>query len=252
LKVFFIGNGNVAQHLANAITIAGHDVIGHYARSKKDIPQLSKYYSHYDTISGQADIYLICVSDDAIKTVCEHLPSTIKEEKIVAHTSGAKSLDETLEQVARKGVFYPLQTFTAGREMDYKEIPFCIHGKNDQTIETLTELAATISKTVVLLDDEQRKQVHLSAVLINNFVNHLIDRSEQLLESNDIDPTILQPLLIETINKQADIGSHEAQTGPARRGDDKTIQAHLEMLTRKSDKKLYKAISKSITKNYKK
>jgi len=226
LNVFFIGNGNVAQHLATAITATEHSVIGHYARSEKSFPSLSTHYKQYNDIPSDADIYIICVSDDAIEEVCNSLPSSIKSQRIIVHTSGAKSIKSTLPNVSYPGVFYPLQTFTAGRGMAYDQIP--------------------------QVDDHKRKQVHLSAVMINNFVNHLIARSEQLLASEDIDPSILQPLLIETIEKQADIGSDDAQTGPARRGDQETIKAHLELLHKKSDKKMYKAISKSITKNYNK
>jgi len=252
LNVFFIGNGNVAQHLATAITATEHSVIGHYARSEKSFPSLSTHYKQYNDIPSDADIYIICVSDDAIEEVCNSLPSSIKSQRIIVHTSGAKSIKSTLPNVSYPGVFYPLQTFTAGRGMAYDQIPLCINALEDDTMSNLRQLAESISNTVVQVDDHKRKQVHLSAVMINNFVNHLIARSEQLLASEDIDPSILQPLLIETIEKQADIGSDDAQTGPARRGDQETIKAHLELLHKKSDKKMYKAISKSITKNYNK
>ena len=136
--------------------------------------------------------------------------------------------------------------------MTYNSIPFCINGTNKKTIKKLTELASAISESVQTVDDNQRKKIHLSAVIINNFINHLIYASEDLLECENIDPNILQPLLLETIKKQKSLGPFDAQTGPARRLDVETLSSHLDLLRNHKDyKAIYMSISKSIQKTYK-
>ena len=233
-------------------------ILGIYARNVTEGQSIAKkaktkYFDQLKSIPQDADIYLICVSDDAIKIVVDALPNSIKKTKIVAHTSGSKSIDDTLLNCKNAGVFYPLQTFTKGKRMFYKEIPFCINARNKSTLNTLTNLGQKISTSVQTINDKQRKSIHLSAVMINNFVNHLIFSAQDLLDKKDIDSNILQPLLQETIKKQKSLGAYKAQTGPARRLDTKTMKAHLDMLkTNKEYKAIYKAISKSIQLTYNK
>ncbi|MEM9548209.1 MAG: DUF2520 domain-containing protein [Bacteroidota bacterium] len=257
MSVFIIGSGNIAYHLTLALNRKRIEIKGLFSRNEKEGNAIAKkakipFYNSYTSIPHSADIYLICVSDDAIQIVADQLPSALKESKIIAHTSGSKSIEETLVECKNGGVFYPLQTFTKGKRMSYHSIPFCINGNNKKTEKTLFALGETISNSVHFIDDKQRKSIHLSAVIINNFVNHLIMISEDLLHEKDIDPNILQPLLDETIKKQKKLGAVAAQTGPARRQDSKTITVHLELLTAyKEYTSIYKAISKSIGKSYK-
>ncbi len=257
LNIFIIGSGNIAYHLTKALKKNNVGLAGVYSRNKKEgqaIARMSKsaWHQKLKNIPTDADIYLVCVSDDAIQSIIESMPKSVRKSKIIAHTSGSKSMSETLNSCKNGGVFYPLQTFTKGNKMTYRSIPFCINGKNKKTINKLLKLAAAISDTVHQIDDNQRKNIHLSAVIINNFVNHLIMVSEDLLKSQDIDADILQPLLQETIKKQKMLGAFEAQTGPARRLDAKTLAAHLDLLKQNNEySEIYKSISKSIQKTYK-
>ncbi|MDF1696368.1 MAG: DUF2520 domain-containing protein [Saprospiraceae bacterium] len=258
MSIFIIGSGNVAWHLCAALRKSNVKIAGIYSRDQQKGEQIAQkfnteWYVQLNLIPKNASIYLLCVSDDAIKPVSESLPKSILKSKIVAHTSGSKSMEDTLIDCKNGGVFYPLQTFTKGKKMEYKNIPFCINGKNKKTIKKLMEVANTISTSVQVISDEQRKNIHLSAVLINNFVNHLIYVSGELLHQNEIDPEILQPLLLETIQKQQHLGAFQAQTGPARRMDADTMSAHLDLLKRNKEMKtIYMAISKSIQKTYNK
>ena len=256
MNIFIIGSGNIAHHLVKAFKKNNVELVGIHSRNKKEgqaIARWSKstWYEKPKNIPSNADIYLVCVSDDAIRAVIEQIPKSIRKSKIIAHTSGSKSMDETLKTCKNGGVFYPLQTFTKGNKMTYKSIPFCINGKNKKTFNSLSKLGKTISKTVHQIDDSQRKSIHLSAVIINNFVNHLIMVSEDLLKSKDIDSDILQPLLQETIEKQKMLGAFDAQTGPARRLDSKTLATHLDLLKHNDEYlEIYKSISESIQKTY--
>lgn len=258
MNTFIIGSGNIASHMVEAFKEYNLDLAGVYSRNKIDGQEIASaggvpWFDRLKTIPKDADVYLICVSDDAILDVVEQLPKSIRKSKIIAHTSGSRSISETLRSCTNGGIFYPLQTFTKGKKMSYDEIPFCINGSNSKTIKSLTSLAQTISNSVQTISDDQRQNIHLSAVIINNFINHLIYISEELLERKNVDPAILQPLLLETINKQKTLGTFEAQTGPARRLDAQTLAMHLDLLKRnKAYKPIYTVISKSIQKTYKK
>lgn len=257
LSIFIIGSGNIASHMSKMFK--KHDIVlsGICSRNAVEGNLIAKqadtqWFGQLKKIPKDSDIYLICVSDDAIKTVVEQLPKSIKKSKIIAHTSGSKSIDETLVMCKNAGVFYPLQTFTKGKKIEYKTVPFCINGKNEKTLRALMDLGKIISESVQYITDEQRKQIHLSAVMINNFVNHLIYTAEDLLATENVDPRILQPLLTETIRKQKVLGAYEAQTGPARRKDTETLKIHLDMLKDfRAYKAIYIALSRSIQKTYK-
>jgi predicted short-subunit dehydrogenase-like oxidoreductase (DUF2520 family) len=256
LKVFIIGSGNVAYHMVRAIWKTDSEIVGLYSRNDRDARACVRgekvdLFDDLSAIPTSADLYLICVNDDSISEIVSSLSSDIKESKIVAHTSGSQSID-VLENVESAGVFYPVQTFTKGRKMTYEDIPFCISSNNDNVETQLSALADKISGNVNIISDDQRKKIHLSAVMMNNFVNHLIYKSEEFLEKNELPIELIQPLLKQTIAKHAKLGSLEAQTGPAVRNDESTINAHIDMLTSDLDKELYKAISSSITETHKK
>lgn len=258
LKIFILGSGNISFHLTKAFVKNKITISGLYSRNEiegKKIAKIAKttFYPQIEKVPVSADVYLICVSDDAIIKVSDRLPKSIRKSKIVAHTSGSKSIKEALSNCKNGGVFYPLQTFTKGKRMSYRKIPICVNGKNITITKQLTQLGQQISKSVQTISDQERKKIHLSAVIINNFVNHLIFAAEDLLEQENINKAILQPLLEETLKKQKSLGAFAAQTGPARRADNKTMNTHLELLKKdKPLKEIYECISKSIQKKYEK
>lgn len=254
VKVFIIGAGNVAYHMVRAIWKTDHEVVGLFSRKEREAKSCVRgekvdLFHDLAKIPDTADVYLLCVNDDAIPEVSRNLPEIIRTSKIVAHTSGSQPI-EALENVDHRGIFYPVQTFTKGRKMQYSGIPICINASESKTEEQLINLGENLSGEVVTITDEDRKQIHLSAVMVNNFVNHLIYKAEDLLENHGLPTDILQPLLQQTIAKLNKIGSHDAQTGPAVRNDKQTIARHLDLLTNEMDKNLYQAISNSITETY--
>ncbi len=210
-----------------------------------------KAKSHDDikTLPGTSDVYLVCVSDDAIKQVVDSLPKQIRKHKIIAHTSGNANINKVLIKAKNRGVLYPVQTFSKGMKMKYSDIPFCINGNSKLVITCLTAIGASISTLTYLIDENQRRHIHLAAVLTNNFVNHILNSAQVILERENIDSEILLPLLKETVRKMTIVGSHKAQTGPARRKDNETINDHLKLLN-KSDAKLYQLISDRIFNKY--
>ena len=229
IKVVILGSGNVAQHLIevmkNAPTI---DLVQVFARNPNQLNQLlpsSKIVSDYQKIAA-ADVYIISVSDNAITEVSGKLPF---ENRLVVHTSGSSDLS-VLDNKNRKGVFYPLQTFTKGKDIDFTPIPICLEAENEADYELLEKLGNCISQKVVHISSEQRKSLHVAAVFVSNFVNHMYVIGCEICATNNVPFEVLQPLIQEVANKINFLSPKEAQTGPALRNDTKTIEKHIEFL----------------------
>ena len=150
----------------------------------------------------------------------------------------------------RRGAFYPLQTFTKEKELDFSNIPICIEAENQKDVSILSELAGYISKNVKEVSSTQRKSLHLAAVFANNFTNHLYQAAYDICDESNLSFDLIKPLIIETADKIRTLSPFEAQTGPARRNDTVTISDHIEMLANPNRKEIYSQLSKSIQKNY--
>jgi predicted short-subunit dehydrogenase-like oxidoreductase (DUF2520 family) len=250
-KVSIIGSGNVAQHLIQAFQLNSQiELIQVFARNKETITHLldsDKITSDYNHLLP-ADLYIVSVSDDSIAEVSSQLPF---ENQLVAHTSGTFSL-ESLDDKNRKGVFYPLQTFSKNKAVDFKTIPLCLEAENKTDLQLLKTIAHWISDSVYEISSEQRKALHVGAVFVNNFVNHLYQIGNEICEKNQIPFDILKPLIQETANKIVTLSPKEAQTGPAKRNDLKTIKAHEQFLTDENQATIYKLLTQSIQNNGKK
>jgi predicted short-subunit dehydrogenase-like oxidoreductase (DUF2520 family) len=160
-----------------------------------------------------------------------------------------------LEAIAsnnRKGVFYPLQTFTKNNAVDFKIIPICIESQNASDYQLLQNVAQAISDSVFAINSEQRKALHLAAVFVNNFTNHLYKIGNDICIENNVPFEILKPLIQETAEKITQLSPNEAQTGPAIRNDIETINAHLSFLSDENQKNIYNILTQSIQNNGKK
>jgi predicted short-subunit dehydrogenase-like oxidoreductase (DUF2520 family) len=248
LKVVVIGSGNVAHHLIEAFAkSATIEVIQVFARQKESVIPLfdsTKITSTYTDLV-EADLYIIAVSDNAIAAVSSNLPF---ENRLVVHTSGTVSID-SLDSKNRKGIFYPLQTFTKNKAVDFKLIPICLESENENDFALLKNVAESISDAVFKIDSQQRKALHVSAVFVNNFVNHLYQIGNEICLENNVPFEILKPLLLETANKVMTLSPEAAQTGPAKRNDSKTIEAHLDFLSNENQATIYKILTQSIQNN---
>ncbi|MES2864485.1 MAG: DUF2520 domain-containing protein, partial [Bacteroidota bacterium] len=242
IKVILLGSGNVATHLFQAFSKASEvDVIQVFSRTiSKDFPE-SIQTSNFNQILD-ADVYIICVSDNAIATVSNQLQF---ENRLVVHTSGSTDFD-VLDAKNKRGVFYPLQTFSKNKEVDFSEIPICLETENTTDYAALEKLAKSISNSVHTIDGKQRKALHVSAVFVCNFTNHLYQIGNEICIENNIPFHILQPLIEETAQKIKTLSPQEAQTGPALRNDTKTIEKHTDFLTDSTQKEIYKILTKSI------
>ena len=230
-SIAIIGVGRVANHLATTFYDAGLEISAVYGRKPELAQALAKKVEArvITDVSKpiRADLILLVVSDDAIHGVGEQLSKSNKG--IVAHVSGAVPMSE-LPADLRRGVFYPLQSFSIGKKIIWANVPFCIEAENKEDLNALVDLAERISDRVHVLSSEQRKILHLAAIFANNFANLMFEFSEELLDDAGIDREIMHPLILETANKILMQRASESQTGPASRGDIDTIRMHREIL----------------------
>jgi predicted short-subunit dehydrogenase-like oxidoreductase (DUF2520 family) len=251
IQVVIIGSGNVAQHLITAFQKAdGINLVQVFARKKESLSQLLNSQLIIDDYTNilEADIYIIAVSDNSITEVSSQLP--IKN-KLVVHTSGSIAMDE-LNSKNRKGVFYPLQTFSKSKEINFNEIPICLETEIEKDYQILEKVATSISDKIYKINSNQRKAIHVSAVFVCNFVNHLYQIGNEICIENDIPFDIMKPLIEETASKIKTLSPNDAQTGPAKRSDSQTINTHLNFLNNENQKEIYKLLTKSIIDNGKK
>lgn len=245
IKISVIGTGNVAQHLISALLLVTDiELVQVFARNQNSIVHLvdfEKIILNFEELKP-ADLFIIAVSDDAIQEVSAQMP--IKN-SLVVHTSGSIPID-VLNDNNRKGVFYPLQTFTKNKPVNFREIPICIESENATDFQLLEKMGKLISDKVYAINSEQRKSLHVSAVFVCNFVNYLYQIGNEICDENKLDFDILKPLILETANKVMTISPKQAQTGPAKRNDQKTINAHLEFISDENQKNIYKIITQSI------
>ena len=248
MQIVLIGSGNVAFHLAKAFTEAQIPVSQIFGRNTTELQKISEQFSipfSTETLVD-ADLYIISVSDSSIAEVS----SLIKNKNaLVTHTSGSVSR-EALNGNYRKSVFYPLQTFSKSKNLDYSKIPFFIDAENENDEEILKNLASKISKNVMLANDEKRKYIHLTAVFACNFVNHLFARAKEISDSQGIPFDYFLPLIDETTQKIHELEPKLAQTGPAIRNDEKVLKLHESLLTDEEKLKIYKTLNESIKKMY--
>ncbi len=244
IKIVLLGAGNVAHHLYKAIqqhpTL---DIIQCYNRKgiALDPGDAIAVTSQLHEIL-EADIYLLCISDTAITEVSQKLPF---KNKLVVHIAGGVSMDAIASDQCA-GVWYPLQTFSLGKKIDFSTVPICIEARSKKDLELLFQIASALSTKIYTLTSEQRSALHVAAVFVNNFTNHLYTIGNEICDAHQLPFEILYPLIQETAEKIVTLPPKQAQTGPAIRNDHKTITKHLQDLYQPMHQKLYTILTNTI------
>lgn len=234
MKIDIIGRGNVATHLYNALSNVSDVMIVDPHR-----PNCSRV---------DCNLCIICVSDNVIEKIASQLAD---HNAIIVHTSGSIPMSVLAREKAGYGVFYPLQTFTKGTELNYSEIPFFIEASDAQTRDVLRNVASLITNKLYDADSEARKRLHLASVFACNYVNHMFYIADEILRESSFDLSVLIPLINQTVEKVTKITPYNAQTGPARRGDSEVTDKHINMLSDKPDlANIYSSLANSIRKLY--
>ena len=253
MNIVIIGTGNVAKVLGNQLKNAGHNIIQVVGRNEQRADQLatllqSSFTTGFSTVRQDADCYLVAITDSALPELYRHLKLP---EKWVFHTAGAVPASVLANISANHGVLYPLQSLK-GNATATGNIPFLINATNAGGLNLLKQILESMNASYQEASDEQRLQMHLAAVFVNNFTNYLYSVAFRICRENQLDFSLLFPLILETASRLAPDSGQPAdpfhwQTGPAIRHDDETTLRHLDLLKGHKDwQELYQKMSEGI------
>lgn len=260
-RVVVLGAGRVATHLVPALIGAGYRVEQVWSRTATSAHALAQplgvpYTDDLDAIAPDADIYIACVADGALPEVARRLCQRLKAHSqqpianppLLLHTAGSVPMDVWREAGAQRyGILYPLQTFSKERQVDMREVSLFVEASDADTLSAVESLAQRLSGKVFRADSRRRALLHVAAVFACNFTNAMYAVAHQLLATDDIPFEVLLPLIDETAAKVHALAPREAQTGPAVRGDEAVMQAHLDRLASTPDlQAIYAQISRMI------
>jgi len=246
-SVNIIGAGNVATHLAKNL-MGKVQIKSIYSKSLKNACELSiivdaKGVDSIDKIDQSVDLNIVALKDDVIATFTKQFPAHIP----IVHTSGSVNMD-VLQSFMHYGILYPLQSFTKYLNIELNGVPFLIEANtNEFETQLINFCQENLSNQTFLADSYKRSQIHLAAVVSNNFITYLLSQSALILKNNDLELDILKPLLIETLKKSFEIGPKKAQTGPAKRGDALVVANHIKQIKNPKLKEVYRLISELIS-----
>ncbi|HNV82478.1 MAG: Rossmann-like and DUF2520 domain-containing protein [Tenuifilaceae bacterium] len=250
LDIVIIGSGNVAFHLSRELKRNGHRIVQILGRTKENAAGLAKilqceYVLNASEINRDAQLYMLCIPDSSITLLSGELP---KLKGTVVHTSGSTALNVLSKVSDSYGVFYPFQTFSKIRELNFSGTPFCIESSSQEVQNLLFDVAQSIGGKPLNMDSETRRWLHIAGVFGCNFVNHMLAISYLIVQEKGIPFETLKPLVMETIAKAFDVNPVETQTGPAIRGDSDLIKNHVALLTSLDEdiRDIYMAMSTSI------
>jgi predicted short-subunit dehydrogenase-like oxidoreductase (DUF2520 family) len=251
MEIVIIGTGNTATVLGRKLAEAGHTIVQVFGRDTSAASKLAyelntESTNYWNVVNRNADLYILAVSDIAIEEILQELQLP---DKTIVHTAASVSKNVLKSAAQHFGVFYPLQSLR--KEINHlPDIPIVIDASDESTLKELEALAQSISDKVVKAGDEQRMKLHLAAVIVNNFANHLYALAESYCNNEGLDFTLLIPLIKETAERLEYISPSQTQTGPALRNDKNTIEKHIELLKKYPHlKTIYRTFSESIYNN---
>ena len=252
MKISFIGAGRVAHHLAIALN-HHHEIVQIYSRTLHKSAQLAQKVDaeaieNIDELDSNIDLLILAVSDQSIPKIIEQIHEQLSN-VLVVHTSGSTSINSISQYHVNAGVFYPLQTFSLEREIDWKNTPIFIEALHQADQKILDQLANSLSNIVYQYNSKQRLTLHLAAVFACNFSNYCYDMAKQIVDDENVDFGLLYPLILETANKATQHDPKSVQTGPAMRGDQNILNMHQTMLNdehKTNFKEVYRLLSQQI------
>lgn len=249
MDVVFIGAGNLATHLAKELAKYSFNILQVYSRTIEAAQELANKVNSTATnnikdIKPNADIYIFSVKDTVLTELIGQIE--INRDSLWLHTAGSMPISVFEGYTNNYGVFYPFQTFSKVRDLDFKKIPLFIEANNTNNLDLLETISNKLSSQVYCLSTQKRQYLHLTGVFACNFVNHMYTISEEILKKEDIPFNVLLPLIDETASKVHELRPKDAQTGPAVRYDENVINKHLSLIDDPKMKEIYQIISENI------
>ena len=251
MKVTLIGAGNLATQLGKSLKKAGVTISQVYSRTEESARTLgelleAEWLTDIKSLRDEADVYIFSVKDSALSELITEVCKG-RGDKLFLHTAGSMPMSCFEGKALHYGVFYPMQTFSKSKDVNFERIPVFIEGNSIETEDVIRSLANKLSQRVIRLSSADRKYLHLAAVWACNFTNYCYTVASDILSEHGIPFDVMLPLINETTEKIQNISPKEAQTGPAVRGDKNVMSQQLELMSDRADlKELYKMLSKGI------
>ena len=252
-SISFAGAGRVSEALCKELYRSDFkiDIVvsENEANGKTLADSCKAAWSHNLSFPDSTKVIIVAVPDHRLISVLESV--TCNQDTLVAHTAGSFGLEIFPEKILKRGIFYPLQTFSRGRNINFFDLPFLLESSDSESSEILKTLAESIGGKVYFVDTEKRMMIHLAAIFVCNFTNHMLTLGKNVVLKADFPFEMLTPLIKETISKALDLGPENSQTGPAIRNDRNTVEKHLELLSYSTElQKVYKVMNDSIIEYY--
>lgn len=231
MRITLIGTGNVATVLGRLFKAHQHQIVEVWGRSPDKTLALAQELGAMpgtlqQTPSAATDLYIIALTDTALQ---ESVMYFNFGNTPVVHTAGSVSRDVLQTVSSQYGVLYPLQTLKKELQK-LPDIPFLADASSEALFQMLTALTASTSSRLFRTDDQGRLKMHVAAVLVNNFTNHLYAMASDFCAEEKIPFDLLKPLILETATRVLHANPSDIQTGPAIRKDITTLDKHLRIL----------------------
>ncbi len=252
MRIVFVGAGNLATHLAQALHAHGYNIVQVYSRTAESAATLAQkvnasFTNDLEAVVADASLYIVSLTDSAFVNLIPQIVKGKNKEALFVHTAGTLSMELWEGYASRYGVFYPMQTFSKQRAVDFASIPIFVEANSQHDTDLLLKMASGISHKAQLATSDQRKKLHVAAVFACNFTNHMYALTAELLEKSNLSFDVMLPLIDETARKVHTLSPKAAQTGPAKRNDELVMNEHLRMLGEGSEMaNLYATLSQSI------
>ena len=251
MRVVIIGAGNVASVFGRLISAASHEIIQVYSRSISSAQSLGKelgcsFVDNLEAVDLTADIYILAITDNALQNIKDSL---FLGDKLVVHTAGSVSKKVLSNISSQYGVLYPLQSLRKDQSADQSIIPLLIDANKESVLSIIEQFAFTLSSVVCIVGDDKRLCLHLAAVIVNNFTNHLYTLTAEYCKNEEVDFKMLQPIIEQTaLRLRANLPA-DLQTGPAIRNDQSTLDKHIQALANHPElKTIYLIFTESLLK----
>ena len=253
-RIVIIGSGNLATRLSLALKAAAWNIVQVYSRTECHAMELAnrigcEYTARLEDVTKEADIYIMSVKDDVVERMAESLCAD-RPQTVFIHTAGSVPMKVFCDKAGHYGVLYPMQSFSKTRDVDFRRIPCFVEASDDTALRDIEAIAGSITDTVRSLDSEKRKRLHLAAVFASNLTNHCYRLAERILADNDLDFSLLLPLIQETADKVSEMSPHDAQTGPMVRYDTKVMDMQLSLISDERTRQIYRLMAESIHSDY--
>ena len=234
MQIVLIGAGRLATNLGQALRNAGHEIVCVYSRTMLSARELvdkigGRPVDRVEVLPMAADAYVIAVKDAVLAEVIAAVTKG-REAQVFMHTAGSMPLSMFEGRTRHYGVFYPMQTFSKERLVDFAEIPVFIEANDETARKVVRTLAESVTERVCELSSDDRQYLHLAAVFACNFTNHCYAMAADILEEHGMNFDVMLPLVDETARKVHQLHPLDAQTGPAVRYDENVIRHQMQLL----------------------